>query len=322
MCQNHFGFGGHSDVDVLADKQNSLKKTAQKIDEKVIKAGSIVTYPKELQAAFENGTYTLIAIDSPAQIAQIQIKEIQANITQEVAYVDQLRKWGQQGLGITNSFLGENDSTAQSGKAKQVQIAQSSGRLGSKIANKYQFYKELYRQIFYTFLVFAEDPITMNVEEEKDGENMICFDKYKLLVPSTDRDYDYEFDASYIIKAENVADFSNDPTFLYQITMSMVQAQVINARQGLKVLDKLGFPLAKTILQEADDEAEKILQQQKQQQQQIAAQQQGMTDTMQLSDNDIATIVNNLDENTKQQFLNMPNEQKRQLIGQVIDMSI
>jgi hypothetical protein len=305
-----FWFGGQSDVDILDDKQNSLKKTAQKIDEKIIKSGSIVTYPKNMQKEFNNGTYSLLAIDSPDQINQIQVKNIQAEINQEIAYVEQLRKWGQQSLGITNSFLGENDSTAISGKAKQVQIAQSSGRLGSKIANKYQFYKELYRQIFYTILVFSEDPITMNVEEEKDGENMVMFDKYKLLVPCEDpnSDCDYEFDASYIIKAENVADFSNDPTFLYQITMSMVQANVINARQGLKVLDKLGFPLAKTILQEAEDEAEQIMQNQS-----SNIQSKGI----ELTDEDLANVVNNLDENTKQQFLNMSDEEKTNIIGQV-----
>lgn len=310
-----FWFGGQSDVEILADKQNSLKKTAQKIDEKIVKAGTIITYPKEMENKFSNGTYELLQIDSPDQLAQIKVFEIQASISQEIAYVEVLRKWGQQGLGITNSFLGENDSTAQSGKAKQVQIAQSSGRLGSKIANKYQFYKELYRHIFYTFLVFAEDPITMNVEEEKDGENMVSFDKYKLLVPSTDADYDYEFDASYIIKSENVADFSNDPTFLYQITMSMVNSQVINARQGLKVLDKLGFPLAKTILQEADDEAEQILDKQASTQQGIPNQ--ASISPEQLTDEDLVNIVNNLDENTKQQFMNMSDEQKMNIIGQV-----
>lgn len=306
-----FWFGGQSDVDILSDKQNSMKKTAQKIDEKIIKAGSIVTYPKQLQAQFDNGTYKLLAIDSPDQLNQIQVKEIQAAISQEIAYVEELRKWGQQGLGITNSFLGESDSTAKSGKAKQVQIAQSSGRLGSKIANKYQFYKELYRQILYMFLVFAEDPITMNVEEEKDGENMVNFDKYKLLVPCEDEEYDYEFDAAYIIKAENVADISNDPTFLYELTMSMINANVINARQGLKVLDKLGFPLAKTILQEADEEAEKIMQQQNTSNENIQSE---------LTEDDLAQMVANMDENTKQNFLNMSDAEKMNIIGQATNL--
>lgn len=300
-----FSFGGHSDVDTIEDKQNALKKTATKVDEKINKSGVIVTMKRGTKAKLTNETYQVIEVDDPAQLAMITVKDLKASIGEEIAYIDRLRESAKNTLGITNSWLGQPDATAQSGKAKQVQVQQSAGRFASKMVNKYKFYKDLYRMFLYFVIVFSDEPIYLGAENDLDDGEADLFNKYILL--EQDKDNKYFFDDSYVIRSENNPDFTNDKQFLFEVTMQLITGQIIDAKQGMKILKQLGFPLAETIINEAETEATNQL-----------AIDRATGRGSQGNEEAIMEVMKNLPPEHKQKYLQMSPEEQKAFISEAL----
>ena len=67
---------------------------------------------------------------------------------------------GRDSLGITDSYQGKRDTTAESGKAKQVSAAQAAGRMESKRRMKDAAYADLYQLMFKFLLAYCDEPRT------------------------------------------------------------------------------------------------------------------------------------------------------------------
>lgn len=76
--------------------------------------------------------FILIRISDPSEKAMIDSIDMDGDISQDAAYLEQVYQESRQLIGITDSFQGRSDSTATSGKAKEFAAAQSAGRLESK----------------------------------------------------------------------------------------------------------------------------------------------------------------------------------------------
>ena len=150
---------GFSDVAVIADQQDTIKKLGSQINEKLLMGGSYITLPTGKGVETTDEQYKVIRCDNPQQKSLIGVINTQADCTQDRIILEENYQWAKSSLGITDSFQGKYDSSALSGTAKQYSINQAAGRLESKRVLKNEAYAKLYEMIFKFALAYADQPI-------------------------------------------------------------------------------------------------------------------------------------------------------------------
>lgn len=151
---------GVSDVDILRNNQESMNKILTKMEENILKAGSLVLKPKGINIPKTDETLKIVTFDDPMTAKLIDVKTMQANTQQDNIFQEQLYQTGRDSLGITDSYQGKRDTTAESGKAKQVSAAQAAGRMESKRRMKDAAYADLYKLMFKFLLAYCDEPRT------------------------------------------------------------------------------------------------------------------------------------------------------------------
>jgi hypothetical protein len=164
---------GFSDVKVIEDQQDLIKKVGSKAAEKTLKGGSIVTLPRNVKLETTDKELKIARLDTPDQKAMIDILNMQVNIQQDLQMVNKAYEDARSTLGITDAFQGKYDPSAVSGTAKQYSINQAAGRLESKRVMKNDAYAKLYELMFKFWLAYADDPLPItgsgvNGEQEYD----------------------------------------------------------------------------------------------------------------------------------------------------------
>lgn len=150
---------GFSDVKVIEDQQDLIKKVGSKAAEKTLKGGSIVTLPRGVKVETTDNELKIARLDDPQQKAMIDVLNMQVNINQDLTMVNKAYEDARSTLGITDAFQGKYDPSAVSGTAKQYSINQAAGRLESKRVMKNDAYAKLYELMFQFWLAYADDPL-------------------------------------------------------------------------------------------------------------------------------------------------------------------
>ena len=175
-------FLGDSDVDKIVDQQNSLKKLGTKIHEKLLKGGSYLTLPLDVEVPeTSDRELKVLRVDNAAQMQQIQVLTLQPNIGQDMAMYQQVYEEARQIIGITDSFQGRRDATAQSGKAKEFAAAQSAGRLESKRVQKEAAYAWLFEAMFKFKLAYADEARPVVSQDNQGNPKYVSFNRYDFL---------------------------------------------------------------------------------------------------------------------------------------------
>lgn len=173
-------FGGDSDVDKIADQQNTTNRLSSKIIDKLLKSGSYMTLPDDCYIEVDAEDMKVIRPGDPASKAMIDVYDLQGNIQQDAEYLNQVYEEARQQIGITDSFQGRKDTTATSGKAREFAAAQSAGRLESKRRMKDAAYAALYEAMFKFKLAYTDE-----------SRPVVSTDKHGQLVYSTFNKYDF-----------------------------------------------------------------------------------------------------------------------------------
>ena len=150
---------GFSDVKVIEDQQDLIKKVGSKATEKTLKGGSIVTLPRGVKVETTDRELKIARLDDPQQKAMIDVLNMQVNIQQDMTMINKAYEDARSTLGITDSFQGKYDPSAISGTAKQYSINQAAGRLESKRVMKNDAYAKLYETMFKFWLAYSDDPL-------------------------------------------------------------------------------------------------------------------------------------------------------------------
>lgn len=169
---------GISDIDMIEQNQDTLNRITTKEQENLLKAGSFVTYPQGTNIPSDDSTLKMVPIQDPRMIQAFSVQTVQANMQQDDIFATRMYQYGRATLGITESYQGKKDTTATSGKAKQLAAAQSAGRLESKQRMKVQAYSEIYRKEFKFLLAYA-DKTQYYTKYSKDGDILqMQFNRY------------------------------------------------------------------------------------------------------------------------------------------------
>lgn len=242
---------GISDIDMIEQNQDTLNRITTKEEENILKAGSFVTYPQGVKVPADDSTLKLVPISDPRLIDAFSVQTIQANMQQDDILAQRMYQYGRATLGITESFQGKKDTTATSGKAKQLAAAQSAGRLESKQRMKVQAYSDLYRKEFKFLLAYA-DETQHYVKRNVDGDILeLTFNRYMFL--KRNEDDQLYWDDNFLIEADNSSLIGNKPELWQTLTQQFMAgtfgspADPVVMKLYWDIMKQLQFPFAAAI---------------------------------------------------------------------------
>ena len=116
---------GQSDCEFIRPQQQAINKIESRILEKLMSAGVYPTAPEDYIGQFDNGLYKNVIKVGQGNYKLFGRIDLQVDLTQDISQSKRLYQQSKRIMGITDSYQGQADSTAQSGKAKQIQVNQS-----------------------------------------------------------------------------------------------------------------------------------------------------------------------------------------------------
>ena len=288
-------FLGRSDIDFIKDQQNDLNIYMNKIREKLLKGGSYMTLPQDVDVEASDEELKIVRLRDAAQKAMIDVTTVQPNIATDIEILNLNYMIGRQTLGITDSFQGREDRTATSGKAKEIAIQQSAGRLKSKQTMKDAAFADLY-QLMFQFLLAYTDEKRPYIQEDSNGKlEYKWFDK-RFFVEEDDKG-DLFYDDEFVFSVDVAGTLANDRQAMWQETRSNFESGAYGDPSQLDTLEmywttmnKLHYPCAPDAL--------KLIEKRKVEQQQMMMQQQAQAEAIQAM-NDAQTkrlLAENIDQ--------------------------
>lgn len=172
---------GVSDIDVIRDQQDNVKKLGSKISEKVYGGGSMITLPKSVNITLDDTEMKVVRISNPADLQMIKAIDLKPDVTVDRVLINDEYQRAKSSLGITDSFQGKYDASATSGVSKQYAINQAAGRLESKKAMKNDAYAKLYEMIFKFWLAYADQKIPFQSIGQNGEQEFDYFDRFQFL---------------------------------------------------------------------------------------------------------------------------------------------
>lgn len=266
-------FLGSSDVTAIKDQQNDLNIYTTKIREKLLKGGSIITIPEQMDFKATDDELKILRVKNAAEAQMISAQSLQPNVSNDMLLLDKTYDIARQTIGITDSFQGRKDTTAVSGKAKEFAAAQTAGRLESKRSMKNFAFSQLFKVMFQFILAYADEPIYYNYQDEEGNLQYKMFDKRMFL--DQDDNGEYYYDDEFIFACDESAILSTNRRAMWEETRLNFTSGGYGNPQDLQtiamfwqMMDALHYPGAKQAL--------KFSMQRVQEQQQMMAQQQQM----------------------------------------------
>lgn len=272
---------GDSDVDKISDQQNTINRLSTAVNDKLLKGGSYMVLPRDAKVGNSEEDMKEIRVDSPDKVNMIGVRNMDANIEYDIAYLEGVYEQAKQALGITDSFLGRKDTTATSGAAKQFAAAQSAGRLESKRVMKHAAYAKLFEAIFKFKLAYADERRPVTEKDVMGHPAYEEFNRYDFLEQTESGDWIWNVD--FLFSCDTAASLATNRSEMWKETLQFYQigafgdpAQPDTAAVLWQRLEGLHYPGAaeiKAALEEKARRQQLQMQQQMQQQQELMRQQ-------------------------------------------------
>lgn len=213
---------GQSDCEYIRDQQQEINKIESRILEKILKSGVFPIVPDDFVDQLDDSLYERVFRARPNNFNLFAKLDLQAQIGQDVEQSERVYEHAKRILGITDSYRGLSDSTAQSGVAKQVQVQQSSGRLQSKRVMKNFAYSEIDRIIFQYYLAYADEPRPAAYRDAEGNLQNCIFNRYDFIERDENGEYYYADD--YTFSCSSNPEEELDRAWLWQQNKENFQA--------------------------------------------------------------------------------------------------
>lgn len=318
----NFQLGGQSDVDMIRDQSDALKKIVSSIEEKILRGPAIITALEDHRFNLTNELYQIIR-GNQGQLAALNTLNLTADIQKELAFAQYLYKAAQDTLGITNSFMGKEDTTAKSGVAKQIQVQQASGRMQSKQFNKYSCFKQLFEIMFEFKLAYYDELRPYIKKGEGNRDEWGDFNKYMFLQQDSTGQWYYNTD--FLFTADAGDGLPRDKMWIFNTVRELATQQLIDKAQAWTILETVDFPMAAEVKEQAIQEKEMAIQQQQMQaqaQMQPPGQQPPQIDPQQALEQLLSQFPPEMQEQITALIQNMPDEAVAQLMQAPPEMQV
>ncbi len=241
---------GISDAQMLFEIQDELNKALTRTGEKIANSGGILFKDKKINLDPTNKVMRIVDLNDPSLAAGSKYVDINPQVQGDLAYSANAYESGRSTVGINNSWQGKQDTTATSGKAKEIAAMGTAGRIEAPRVMKRLALAQVYRMIFMFKLAFASQRISFTklLPEAKEQERE--WDKYMFL--DRDDEGNLFWHDEFAFSVDAAATLSNDRQAMWQET----QTQFINGTFGPPtdprnlltfwgVMEQLQYPLAK-----------------------------------------------------------------------------
>ena len=249
---------GGSDVKVIIDQQDTIKKLGTKINEKLLKGGSYVTLPEGVEIEKDGEELNILRLRNPADKSMIDTLTLQPAVANDQNYLEMNYSWAKSSLGITDSYQGKYDASARTGAAKQYAINQAAGRLESKRTLKNEAYAKLYEVMFKFWLAFSDSPSEIS-SYNKDGEpTHDQLDKREFL--RIDAAGEFYWDDEFIFETDPTSTLMQNREAMWSQTDMKLQAGAFGPVGDLEtskaywtIMKANGYPNASVVLSLIED---------------------------------------------------------------------
>lgn len=244
---------GGSDVKVIIDQQDTIKKLGTKINEKLLKGGSYVTLPEGIEIEKDGEELNVIRLRNAADKSMIDTITLQPNVQNDQNYLEINYSWAKSSLGITDSYQGKYDASATSGTAKQYAINQAAGRLDSKRTLKNEAYAKLYEVMFKFWLAFSDSPSEITSTNSDGAAQFDSLDRMEFL--RLDAAGEFYWDDEFIFETDPTSTLMQNREAMWNQTDMKLQSGAFGpvgdletARAYWTIMKANGYPNASVIL--------------------------------------------------------------------------
>lgn len=227
-------FLGDSDLDKIADQQNTINRLSAKIIDKVLKSGSYMTLPDDASIRVDAEDMKVIRPGSPASAQLIAVHDLEGNISQDMTFRKEVYQEARETIGITDSFQGRHDATATSGKAKEFAAAQSAGRLESKRVMKDAAYAALFEAMFKFKLAYADEPRPVVSSDIHGNTQYQSFNRYDFL--EQDEAGEWWWNDQFLFSCDTSAPLASNREAMWQETRMNLQSGAFGDPTQLQTL--------------------------------------------------------------------------------------
>lgn len=254
---------GISDVDLLEGNQISMNKILTKMEENVLKAGSFVTTPVGVNIPNNDETLKIVKVKDPNMMKAFSVQTVQANMQQDNILQEAFYQMGRDSIGITDSYQGKRDTTAESGKAKQVSAAQAAGRMESKRRMKDAAYADLYQLMFKFLLAYCDEPRTY-ARRKPDGTYVKGkFSRYNYI--REDADGNLYYNDRFLFSVDDASTLATNRSAMWQETTNNFMSGTLGNPADPQtlllywnIMKGLNYPLAKLAIDSLSERSQQL----------------------------------------------------------------
>lgn len=243
---------GQSDCEFIRPYQQEINKLESRIHSKLISSSVIPVLPADSELRLDNSINArVLRLREGEDRGQYGVIDTSVDITQELQNVERVYDMAKKAMGITASFQGQADSTAISGKAKQIQVDQSAGRMASKRVMKQVAFAEMDRLIFELYLAYADEPRSVSYTDAFGRTRTESFNRYSFVRRDADTG-EYYYDDNYLFSADDANEVETERRRLAAECIDFFKngifgdcSDVASIRRFWQCLERLKHPLGR-----------------------------------------------------------------------------
>ena len=247
---------GQSDCEAIRPQQQGINKIETRIIQKCLGSGVFPIVPENFNGELDNSLFKKVFRANQANAKLYGRIDLQVDISRDIAEAERLYDQAKRILGITDSYQGQYDSSAQSGKAKQIQVQQAAGRLDSKRQMKNAAYAEIDQIIFQYYLAYADEPRPAAYTDAQGKTQNCMFNRYDFL--ERDDAGEWYYNDEYLFSADASIDVDKQRETLWQENRQNFQAGAYGNPQDLETLLIFWQNMERTHYPFAHDNVERI----------------------------------------------------------------
>lgn len=245
---------GISEIELALEPQDTINKFLNKAEKKSSKSKAYVTKLKDTNIDDEDDEITFVEVESAQEGQAIQVKQVVADISEEITMAQLLYEAAKSTTGVTDTDQGKNDPSARSGRAKQMQMAASAARQAAPQTQRNIAYAGVYELIFKYLLAYSDEDRTF-VKLLPDGTSKEeVWSKYMFLDKDSNGTYYYRDDFAWSI--DQASEITQDRASMWQMidndylngTMGSAVDPVRALRMYWQLKHQQGYPMAKFAL--------------------------------------------------------------------------
>jgi len=225
---------GESDVDKMEDQQNVIKRMDKKILDRVVKAGTKITLPNDVNLEMDTEDNRVIRLRNPAEATMIKTYEFGGDVSQVIEVQAKAYEEARQISGITDSMQGRRDPTATSAKAKEFAASKSEGRMESRRVMKQEAWSRLYELIAKLYLSCADEGRRVRVETATGEVDYTEFDRKAFL--KQDKEGRFYYEDGFVFSCDDATSIGESREAMWQEINASFTAGTLGNPQDLNTL--------------------------------------------------------------------------------------